>query len=394
MYKDLIMEKATEIKDELISIRRDIHAHPEVGLQEIRTTGILAEKLEKLGLDVRTNVGVTGIVATLKGDYPGKTILMRADMDCLEMTELNDVEYKSQNPGKMHACGHDAHTTWLLGSAMILSQMKDKLHGNVKFCFQPAEETAGGADRMIKDGALENPKVDAAIGAHVWPTIAAGKIGVKSGSLMAAPDMFTLKILGKGGHAAIPNISIDPIAIASEIYTAFQTIISRKSDPLEPVVLSVTMFNAGTAHNIIPDEAQLSGSVRTLTNEMREWVPKKMEQIVKGITEAHGATYEFNYTPYYPPVINDVEMTNLVRESSIELLGEDNVVEIPKPTMGGEDFSYFAQKVPATFFQVGTYNEEKNAIYSLHNPHFNIDEDILYKASAVMSIAAVNYLSK
>jgi amidohydrolase len=394
MYKDIIMQKAEKIKEELISIRRDIHSHPEIGLEERRTSALVAKKLEELQFEVKTNVGVTGVVATLKGDYPGKTILIRADMDCLKITELNELEYKSQCTGKMHACGHDAHTTWLLGTAMILSEMKHKIHGNVKFCFQPAEEGIGGAERMIKAGVLENPKVDIAIGAHIWPDIEAGKIGVKGGAMMAAPDKFKVTIIGKGGHAAIPNNTVDPIIIASEICMAFQTIISRKSNPVEPVVLSVTTFNAGTAHNIIPDKVELSGTVRTLTAEMREWVAKKMEQIIKGITEAHDARYEFDYMPYYPPVINDTEIAQLVKSSASEILGEKNVLEIEKPTMGGEDFSYFGQKVPSCFFTVGTYNEAKNIIYPLHSAYFNIDEEVLYKTAAVMANTALNYLSK
>lgn len=394
MLKEKILQKAEEIKEELIRIRRDIHAHPEIGLEEKRTSALVAEKLEELGLEVKTNVGITGVVATLKGKYPGRTILLRADMDCLEMDELNDVEYKSQYPGKMHACGHDSHTTWLLGAAMILAELKDELHGNVKFLFQPAEETDGGADRMIKDGALEDPHVDAAVGAHVWPSVEAGKIGVKYGSMMAAPDLFRLTIHGKGGHGAEPHNCIDPIAIACQIYMGFQTIVSRRIEPVEPAVITVGQFNAGTAHNIIPAKVNMVGTVRTLTYELREKIPAMMEAVIKGITEANGASYEFEYVPYYPPVINNDEMTALVEEAGKEILGDGNVVKVSKPTMGGEDFSYFQQNVPGAFFIVGTYNEEKGITKSLHNPEFNIDEDIIHKASAVLAQTAVSYLNK
>ncbi|MFD3157258.1 M20 family metallopeptidase [Haloimpatiens sp. FM7330] len=392
MNGKIIKEKSEQIKNELISIRRDIHSHPESGLKENRTSALVAKKLEELGLDVQKNIGVTGVIGTLKGKYPGKTILLRADMDCLEMTELNDIPYKSKTDGLMHACGHDAHTTWLLGSAMILSQFKDEINGNIKFLFQPAEEGLGGAERMIKAGALENPKVDAAIGAHVWPQVEAGKIGIKYDSMMAAPDLFKITIYGKGGHGAEPHNTIDPISIGCQVYMSLQTIVSRKINPTEPAVLSITMFNGGSAHNVIPDKVEMVGTVRSLNNEMREYIPKTMDSIINGITKAHGAKYEFEYTPYYPPVINDSDITNIVKEAGIEILGTEGVVELSKPTMGGEDFSYFGQAVPSTFFVVGTRNLEKGIDKSLHNPYFNIDEDILHKASAVLAQCAIKYL--
>ncbi|WP_066504680.1 M20 metallopeptidase family protein [Abyssisolibacter fermentans] len=394
MLEQKIIEKSKEIQDELVAIRRDIHSNPEVGLKEKRTSELVAKKLEELGLEVQTNIGITGVIGILRGKNPGKTVLLRADMDCLEMEELNDVQYKSKNKGLMHACGHDAHTTWVLGAAMILSQFKDEINGNIKFLFQPAEETLGGADRMIKQGALENPAVDTAIGAHVWPIVESGKIGIKYDSMMAAPDMFKLTIYAKGGHAAEPHNCTDPISIGCQVYTALQTIVSRKVNPIDSVVLSVTMFNAGSAHNIIADRVEMVGSVRTLTNEMREKMPKWMEQIIKGITEANGGTYKFEYIPYYPPVINNNDMVKLVKEAGQKILGTDNVVELAVPTMGGEDFSYFQQKVPGVFFVVGTYNEEKGLVNPLHNPKFNIDEDILHKAAAVLAEAAMLYLNK
>jgi len=394
MQKEDVLKKAEAIKDELISIRRDIHAHPEIGRHEKRTPELIANKLRELGLEVRTNVADTGVIGTLKGKYPGKTILLRADMDCLAITELNDVEYKSQNPGLMHGCGHDSHTTWLLGAAMILSQYKDELHGNVKFLFQPDEEGDGGADRMIKDGALEDPHVDAAIGAHVWPSIEAGKIGVRYGSMMASPDRILITIYGKGGHGAEPNNCIDPITTACQVQMALQTIISRRISPVEPAVITIARITGGTTHNVIPAKVEMEGTVRTLTYDLREKMPKMIENIVKGICEANGTTYEFVYDPHYPPVINNDEMTALVEECGKEILGDENVVKVDKPTMGGEDFSYFQLKVPGSFFIVGTYNPEKGLTSSLHNAHFNIDEDILPKASAVLAQCALTYLSK
>ena len=394
MFEKEILEIAKNIQERLVEIRRDIHAHPELGLQETRTGALVAEILKSLDIEVQTGVGETGVVGLLKGKMPGKTILLRADMDCLAMTELNDLPYKSQNEGLMHACGHDSHTTWLLGTAMILSQLRDHIKGAVKFVFQPAEEGQGGAERMIKDGVMENPKVDFALGAHVWPSVESGKIGLKRGSMMAAPDMFDIKIYGKGGHGAEPHNCIDPIAIGCQVYMSLQTIVSRKVNPIEPVVLTVSMFNAGTAHNIIPNHVDMVGTVRSLTPEMRKFVPETMEKLIKGIVESNGGTYEFNYKPYYPPVINGDLGIDLVFEAGKAILGEENIDMLDNPTMGGEDFSYFLEKVPGAFFVVGTNNEAKGINVALHNPRFNIDEDILSKASAVMAESALNYLSK
>ncbi|MEA4846714.1 MAG: amidohydrolase [Clostridiaceae bacterium] len=393
MFKDSIIKKSQEIKDELIRIRRDIHAHPEPGRKEFRTSALIAEKMKELGLEVRTNVADTGVVATLRGKYPGKTILLRADMDCLPVTEQNDVEYKSQNPGFMHACGHDTHTTWVIGAAMILSQFKDQLHGNVKFLFQPDEEFYGGADRMIKDGALENPHVDAAIGAHVWPIIESGKIGVKYGSMMASPDHISINIYGKAGHGAEPHNCIDPISVACQVYMSLQTLVSRRINPVEPAVVTIARITGGTTHNAIPEKVEMEGTVRTLTNELRSRMPQLIENIIKGVCEANEAAYEFAYDPYYPPVINNNEMTILIEKAGKEILGEDNVIVVDKPTMGAEDFSYFQQKVPGVFFIVGTYNKEKGLTSPLHNPKFNVDEDIIPRAAAVLAQSALTYLN-
>ncbi len=389
---DTIQEKANQIQDELVRIRREIHSNPELGLEEFKTAALVAGKLEELGIDVKTGVGETGVVGILNGAASGKTLLIRADMDCLAMQELNDVPYKSQVDGQMHACGHDAHTTWVLGAAMILSEMRDHFKGTVKFVFQPAEEGQGGANRMILDGVLESPKVDAAIGAHVWPIVDAGKIGVKRNSMMAAPDMFHLTIKGQGGHGAEPHNCIDPISIGCQVYSALQTIVSRKINPVDSAVLSITQFNAGSAHNVIPNEVKMSGTVRTLLPETRDNMPKMMEKLISGIVEANGGSYDLEYTPYYPPVINDPEITDLVKHAASEVLGRENVVELPVPTMGGEDFSYFQQKVPGTFFVVGTRNEAAGLTNALHNPYFDIDESILSKASAVLSRCALEYL--
>ena len=393
MIADSIMQTAEAMQEELVKIRRDLHENPEVGFQETRTAAMVAAYLKQLGLEVRENLCVTGVVGTLKGKYPGKTILLRSDMDCLEMQEQNDVPYKSKIDGRMHACGHDAHTTWLLGAAKILAGMRDELHGNVKFLFQPAEETDGGAKQMIAEGAMEDPHVDAALGAHVWPTVEAGKIGVKYGPMMASPDMIKITIIGKGGHGAEPHNCVDPISVACQVYFGFQTIISRRISPVEPAVLTISQFNAGTAHNIIPDKVELVGTVRTFSLEMKEKMRSMMESVLHSITEANGATYKFEYLPHYPPVINDETMTALVEATGKAVLGEDNVIRQDKPTMGAEDFSYFQQQVPGAYFIVGTLNAEKGIVKPLHNPQFNIDETILYKTAAVLASCAVSFLN-
>lgn len=394
MYETIILKKAEAIKDKLIAIRRDIHAHPEIGMHETRTARIIAELLEQYGIEVKKNVGGTGVVGILKGKYPGKTILLRADMDCLKIAEENDVKYKSEYPNLMHACGHDAHVAWLIGAAVILSELKDEIHGNVKFLFQPAEEKEGGAEKTIDSGVLDNPKVDAVVGAHVWPNIQVGKIGIKSGPLMAASDNFKITIYGKGGHGGQPHKCIDPIAVACEIYMALQTIVSRKVDPLEPAVITIGKLNAGLAHNVIPDKAEMEGTIRTLTYEVRDKIPDIMRSIIEGICLANGAKCDFDFLPYHAPVINDPEITAVIGRAANNIVGHKNLIIIDKPTMIGEDFSSFEEKVPGTFFWVGTYNPEKGIVKPLHNPKFNIDEDIIYKAAAVFAECAFVYLNE
>lgn len=394
LYNEKILKKAEAIKEELIAIRRHLHMNPEPGLEEIKTSQFVAEKLKALGLEVQTEIGITGVMGTLRGKYPGKTILLRADMDCLKIEEQNTFDFISKNPGFMHACGHDAHMAWLLGAAMILTELKDELKGNVKFLFQPAEEMIGGAERMIKDGALLNPKVDAAIGGHVWPSIESGKIGIKYGPMMAAPDLFTIKIYGKGGHGALPHTCVDPIAIACQVYLGLQTIVSRKVNPVDPLVITVTTFNAGSASNIIPDEVILTGTTRTFNEELREKLPHLMEDVIKGITQAHGGSYEFEFSKRYPAVINDGSMAALVEASVSELLGKDSVEIIQNPEMIGEDFSFFQRAVPGVFIAVGTHNEERGINFPLHSANFNIDEDIISKASAVFAHCALKFLNE
>lgn len=393
-----ISELATKYKQDIIDLRRTIHANPELGLEEHKTAALVAKHLRKLGIEVKEGVGKTGVVGLLKGTRSSeqslKTVMLRADMDALKMTELNDVPYKSQKEGVMHACGHDAHTAWLLGAAMVLSQMTDSFSGWVKFVFQPAEEGLGGAKGMIAEGVLENPKVDAVFGAHVWPNLQAGTISVKTGPIMAAPAAFTITIKGQGGHASAPHLSIDPIAIGCQVYTSLQNIVSRKVDANESVVLSVTQFHGGTAHNIIPDEVYMSGTVRTFEKAFETEIPQLMEKIIEGVVSAHGGTYEFDYKTYYPAVINDDDMTEHVFEAARDLLGEEKVNTLDQPNMAGEDFAFYLEKVPGSYFMIGNHNEEKGITAMVHNPKFDVDEDILPQAAAVFAKTAIEYLNK
>lgn len=393
MIKDMIFKKAQAINKELISIRRDIHAYPEFALQEYRTSAYIASKLRELGLDVQTNIGITGVIGTLKGYTPGKTIMIRADMDCLKIEEQTDLEFKSKNPGFMHACGHDAHIAWVIGAAMILKDFKEGIQGNIKFLFQPAEEIVGGAERMIRDGALENPKVDAAIGAHVWPSLPSGSFGLRYGEMMAAPDTFIIKIKGKGGHGATPHNCIDPIAIGCQVYTALQNIVSRRNDPVDPLVITVGKFVAGSAPNIIPEEVLMEGTTRTFSEDLRNKLPQLIETTIKGITEAYGATYEFLYDFRYPAVINHSSMVDLAKDAVETLFGSEKVQVMKKPEMIGEDFSYFQKEVPSVFLAIGNSNKEKGTHIDLHNPTFKVDEDIIHSTSALLSLCALNFLN-
>ena len=392
LKEELIKKEAHIISKDLVKIRRFFHSNPELGFEEEKTSQYIVNLLKSMGIEVREGVAKTGIVGTLYGEKPGKTIALRADMDALPIKELNEIDYKSKIDGKMHGCGHDAHMTFVLGTAMVLSKFKKYIRGNIKFIFQPAEETTGGAKPMINEGALLNPSVDAIVGGHVWPGLNSGEIGIKEGPIMASSDSIEIKIIGKGGHAGKPNKTIDPIIIGSEIVTSLQKIVSRQIDPLESVVISICTFQSGEVFNAIPGEAILKGAVRTLNNEIREQLPSKIEKIIKGITESYGASYEYNYIRKYPVTDNDPLITKKVKKSAIEILGEDKVINIKNPSMGAEDFSYYLMEIPGTFIWIGTYNKEKNIVYDLHHPKFNIDEDIIEKAVSLYTKVILDFL--
>ena len=376
---------------QMINLREAIHMYPEDGFKEFKTSEIIVNELEKLGIKVQKNVAKTGVVGLIEGNYPGKTVLLRADMDALKIQEQADVDYKSKVDGMMHACGHDGHVAGLLGAAMILNELKDKLHGNVKLVFQPAEEKEGGALPMIEEGVLENPKVDAAFGDHLWGYLKEGEVHLKEGPMMAAPDIFNIKVIGKGGHGAVPQESIDPIVITCQIVNALQTIVSRRMNPLDPVVVTCGKIQGGESFNVIPNEVELEGTIRTFNEETRNLVPRIMEDLVKGITTSQGATYEFKYEPHYPALLNDKNMTNFAKKSLEKVVGKENVFDLKEPNMGGEDFAYFAQKVPSAFMFIGIASNENEPVIH-HNPHFKWDSKNVGILAQSLSQIALDYL--
>ncbi len=376
-----IIETATisnlveEVRDEVVGWRRHLHRNPELSFEEEETSRFVYETLESFGDLELSRPTPTSVVARLVGGKPGRTVALRADMDALPITEENVFEFVSENTGVMHACGHDGHTAMLLGTAKILSGMKEEIRGEVRFIFQHAEELyPGGAQEMVKVGVLEG--VDAIIGIHLWSQLQTGKIGVVYGPMLAAPDTFKILVKGKGGHAAMPHETSDSIAVGAQVVTNLQHVVSRNTDPLENVVVSVTKFAGGTTHNVIPDSVEMEGTVRTLDEEIQAKVPETMERIVKGVTEAHDASYEFEYQRGYRPVVNDEEVTRVVEGIVQEVFGEA-AVEAMRPIMGGEDFSAYQQVTPGTFVFVGAGNEEKGITYPHHHPRFTVDEDAL-----------------
>ena len=373
-------------------IRHQIHMNPELGFEEYETSKLVSSELEKLGIEVTKNVAKTGVVGLIKGGYPGKTVALRADMDALRINEEGDYEFKSKNPGVMHACGHDGHTASLLGVAMMLNEIKDELHGNVKLIFQPAEEVEGGALPMIKEGVLENPKVDAVFGGHLWGSIEEGKVAVKHGAMMASPDIFTIKIHGKGGHAGVPHASVDPVPIMAQVITALQTIVSRKNDPTNPLVISCCNVHSGECHNAIPTEALIQGTVRTLNNDTRDFAEETIEKFVKGIVESQGASYEFEFIRQFPPLVNDKNMADVLEKAAKKIVGDENVFELATPSMGGEDFAFYTEKVPSSFVFVGMAKDVENPILH-HNAKFAWEDNNMKNLAQTLAQVAIDFLN-
>lgn len=361
--------------EEMVRLRRDIHQHPETGFDVFRTAKIAAECMKEAGLLVKEEVGRTGVVADLEVPGASKRIALRADMDALPIQEERKSSYQSTVPGKAHLCGHDAHTAMLIGAAKYLASRKESLDANVRFIFQPSEEVDGGAQGMIEEGCLDG--VDAIFALHVWPWLATGSIGICADAAMAQYDAFDITIHGKGGHAAAPHQNIDPIVIGSHLVAQLQTLVSRYTNPLHPVVISVTTFHAGSAYNVIPSEARLSGTVRTYDLNTQVEVKAGMERMIRDTVSAFGAQASFDYKEGYPPVINHQIGNDAVYEAASAFLPKENVIYPAEKAMFGEDFAYYLQHVPGTFIHLGCRNEELDCVYPLHHPKFNLDEACL-----------------
>jgi amidohydrolase len=380
--------------DELIAVRRDLHQHPELGFEEVRTAGVVALRLRALGLEPRTEVGRTGVMCTIRGGQPGRTVLLRADMDALPIQEENDTPYRSQSAGKMHACGHDCHTSILLAVAKSLVAQQKDLAGTVVLCFQPAEELGGpkgGAEAVIQDGALD-PKPDAAFGLHVWQDLPLGVVGVTEGPWMAAVDEFTVTVKGKGAHAAMPQGSIDPVVCAAHMVTALQSLVSRNTDPFQQLVVSVTQLRAGSAFNIIPETAWFNGTIRLFDRELWTRVPGQFERVVKGVAAAFGCEAEILYERGNMPTVNDKAMCAFARAAATSVVGAANLRDDVR-TMGGEDFSSFLARVPGVFIAVGSRNEGKGLVHEHHHPRFDVDEESLRIGAEILLRTALNYLA-
>jgi len=375
-----INPQVKKFKNKIIKIRRDIHKHPELSFQEFRTAKLVSDSLKKFGLEVDENIGKTGVVGILKGARPGKTIAFRADMDALPIQETSDLSYKSVNDGVMHACGHDAHTAMLLVAAEILSKNIEQISGKIKFIFQPAEEGFGGAKFMIDDGALEG--VEEIYGLHVWNYQESGTIGLKSGPVMAAADKFEIIINGIGGHGAAPQGTVDCVVVSSYLIQSLQTIVSRNTNPIDSTAITIGQINGGYNFNIIADKVILKGTARSYTEENRLMIKKRLQEIINGTESMFNAKIELIYEDGYPPVINNIATTKKLSRIANKIVG--NKLISPYLSMGGEDFSYFAQKVPGCFFFLGTMPEGKDKMSTPHHcSHFDIDEDSMVIGTSV-----------
>ncbi|MDC0801195.1 MULTISPECIES: M20 family metallopeptidase [Clostridium] len=389
------LEEANRIKDELITIRRDLHEHPELGFEEKRTSEKIKEFLTKEGIPY-VEVAKTGVCGIIKGEKKdnNRVIGLRADMDALPIQDKKVCSYSSKVPGKMHACGHDAHTTILLGVARILNKNKRLFGGCVKLFFEPAEETVGGAPFMIKEGVLENPRVDVIVGLHVTEDLDYGKIRIKSGVVNAASNPYKIKIKGRGGHGAAPHTTIDPIVIASNVVMALQTIVSRELAPVNPSVITVGSINGGTAQNVIPEEVEITGIIRTLTKEDREYVVRRFKELVTGICRGMRGECDIYIEEGYPCLYNNATMVERVKYVGKELLGVENVVEQKHPSMGVESFAFFAMERTSAFYYLGTGNRTKGTDKAAHSNLFDIDEDAIPLGVAMQCGIAYDYLTR
>ena len=383
-FKDLQRETEENFGEKIVALRRDIHREPELGFDTEKTAEKVLAAIDGLPLDVETGVARNGIVATLKGDGNGPTVALRADMDALPIQEETGLPFASEIEGRMHACGHDGHTSMLVGAAHVLAGMRDQLGGTVKFVFQPAEEGGGGGKVMVDEGVADG--VSSIFALHLWPGLPFGKVATKEGPIMAAADAFEMEIKAAGGHGAMPHLGSDAIAIAAQVVTALQTVVSREVDPVEPAVLTVGEIGAGTAFNIIPDRARLGGTVRTLNADLRKRMPERMEELARGVAKGMRGDADLDYTFSYPVTINDEDAAGRVLSVAEELFGGESILELPNPSMGAEDFSYFLEKVPGAFIWLGVGED----VSGLHTSHLAFDEEILPRGSALLAALALS----
>jgi len=383
-----VLEVPNAVVRDVIEMRRDFHAHPELGFEEVRTAGIVADRLRALGYEVRTGIGQTGVVGTLRTKKPGKTILLRADMDCLPITEASGADFASVSPGKMHACGHDGHTAILLGAAQMIAERLDLLSGTIVLCFQPAEEGKGGARAMIDDGVLEDPYVERVYGLHLTSWYRTGQVLVRAGPVMASSDSIEVTIHGRGGHGASPHQTVDPVLTSAYFVSTLQSVVSRNVDPIEPAVVTIGAIHGGTIHNVIPDDVTLLGTVRAFSEAERSQMKPRIERVLSGCCAAEGASYDYRYVERYPITVNDVHQAAYVRDLALRTVGPQRTADLV-PTMGAEDFSFMLQRRPGCFFFVGSQADERTAVPH-HNARFALDEACLATGVQMMVALALD----
>ena len=387
-----ILATAREILPWMVDIRRDLHQHPELGLEEHRTARQVQARLDELGIEHVDGLAQTGMLAQIHGQSDGPVVALRADLDALPLQDAKDVPYKSQEAGKMHACGHDVHTSILLGAAKILKNLEGELPGTVKLIFQPAEETVGGARMLIEEGVLENPKVEAIFGLHVDPGRPVGTFGLHYGQRNASSDNLHIVIHGQAGHGAYPASAVDAIVTAAQVVTAIQTVVGRNVDARDSAVVSFGIIQGGTQGNILADRVELTGTVRTLDPQIRERVLQRIRETAEGVATGLGGSAEVNIDPSYDPLINDNTMVEVVRANATELSGEDSIEVFPRPNMGVEDFGYYVSHVPGAFFSIGVRNEEKGIVSPVHHVLFDADEEAMAYGAAIQVLNALSIL--
>jgi amidohydrolase len=382
---------AESLREQLVAWRRDFHMHPELGFQEHRSASLVADHLRDLGYRVQTGVANTGVVGLLEGDRPGPVVMARFDMDALPIAEENETDYVSQNPGVMHACGHDAHMAIGLGVATLMARHRNEIAGVLTLVFQPGEEGMNGAEVMVKEGVLENPRPDVFLATHVWNQKPVGTVSVAPGAVMAAAEEWSCAVRGKGGHGALPHQTVDPVVAAAQIVTTLQTVVSRNVDPLETAVVTVGTIHGGDAFNVIPNQVDMTGTIRTYSPQVRKAILRRVREVVEGVAAVCGAEAELEITSLTPAVANDPQVTEVVRAAAEAVVGVGNVFSDER-TMGSEDAAYFMQDVPGCYFFLGSANAERGLDAPHHNPHFDFDEDALPLGLAIFMHALAHYL--